>query len=298
MSYRFRIRETVPAGIKRIALEQIDQASAQLTDPGADLDRAVHSARTCLRKLRAVLRLVRNEIGTALYKRENALYRDAGRRLSAVWHSAVKLRTLDELVEQCHDRSTLDAAAGTRERLARDYRTTVRELLEEQLMAEVTTALQKARPRVDTWPIEHDDFSALMGGLWRVYQRGRNWHAVVRTNLNDRDLHESRKQVRYLWYHLRILRPCWSDVLRDLASLLRDLSGSLRDDRHLVELRSILGEGPFVLTGLIDQRRAELRPAVRSLGQRVYAKEPALFVACMADHWRAWREPIPKQGEL
>ena len=168
MSYRFRIRETVPAGIKRIALEQIDQALAQLTDPGDDPDRAVHNARTCFKRLRAILRLVRNEIGTELYKRENALYRDAGRRLSAVWHSAVNLRTLDELVVQCDDRSILDAAAGTREWLAREHRTTVRELLDSQLIAEVATILWEGRAHVDTWRIEHDGFSALMGGLWRA----------------------------------------------------------------------------------------------------------------------------------
>ena len=127
----------MPAGIRRIALEQIDQALAQLTGPGNDPVRAVHNARTCFKRLRAVLRLVRNEIRTDVYRRENALYRDAGRRLSAVWHSAARLRTLDKLVEQCDDRPILDAAAGTREWLAREHRTTVRELLDSQLIAEV-----------------------------------------------------------------------------------------------------------------------------------------------------------------
>jgi CHAD domain-containing protein len=293
MSYRFRIRETVPAGIRRIALEQIDQALAQLTGPGNDPVRAVHNARMCFKRLRAVLRLVRNEIGTDLYKRENALYRDAGRRLSAVWHSAAKLRTLDQLVEQCDERPILDAAAGTRERLAREHRTTVCEMFEGQLLAEVATTLQEARTHVDTWPIEHDDFSTLMSGIWRVYKRGRKWDAFARGGFNDEDLHEWRKQVKYLWYHLRILRPCWSDMLCDLASSLQDLSDSLRDDRGLAELRFFLGDESFVLTGLIDQRRAGLRPAVRSLGQRVYAKEPALFAAHIADHWRAWRQSFP-----
>ena len=88
MSYRFRIRETVPAGIRRIALEQIDQALVQLAGSGNDPDRDVRKARTCFKRLRAVLRLVRNEIGTEIYRQENAFYRDAGRRLSAVWHSA------------------------------------------------------------------------------------------------------------------------------------------------------------------------------------------------------------------
>jgi hypothetical protein len=295
MSYRFRVRETVPAGIRRIALEQIDQALAQLTGPGDDPEGAVHNARTCFKRLRAVLRLVRNEIGADLYKQENALYRDAGRRLSAVWHSAARLRTLDRLVELCDDPSIRVAAAGTREKLEEAHRTTVRELLEGQLLAEVVTTLVEGRTHVDTWPIEHDDFSAFMGGLLRVYKRGRYRHASVSARFDDGNVHEWRKQVRYLWYHLRILRPCWSDVLLDFASSLHGLAGSLRDDRHLVELRSALGDEPFALTGLIDRRRVELWPAVRSLGQRVYAKEPVLFAAQMADHWRAWRHNKKEQ---
>jgi hypothetical protein len=291
MSYRFKARETVPAGIRRIALEQIDQTLAQLTGPVVDPDRAVHTARTCFKRLRAILRLVRNEIGTDLYKRENALYRDAGRRLSAVWHSAVRLRTLAKLVEQRDDRSILDAAASTREQLAREHSTSVREMFKGQHMAEVVSTLWEGRTHVDTWPIERDDFSALMGGLWRVYKRGRNWHVVARARLHDNGLHEWRKQARYLWYQLSILRPCWSDVLCGLASSLHALSGSLRDDHNLAELRHILDES-FALAGLIDRRRAELQPAIRSLGQRVYAKEPALFVAHIADRWRAWRQPF------
>jgi len=90
--------------------------------PGALVQvRVLRNARTCFDRLRAVLRLVRNEIGTELYRRENALYRDARRRLSAVWHSAARRRTLDKLVEQCDEPSILGAAAGTREKLAREH---------------------------------------------------------------------------------------------------------------------------------------------------------------------------------
>jgi hypothetical protein len=165
----------------------------------------------------------------------------------------------------------------------------VRELLEGQLLAEVATSLQKARSHVDTWPIEHDGFSVLMGGLWRVYKRGRYRHAIVSARFDDENVHEWRKHVRYLWYHLRILRPCWSNTLRDLASSSHDLSNALRDNHNLAELQCNVGDESLALTGLIDQRRAELWPVVRSLSQRVYAKEPVLFAAQIADHWRAWR---------
>jgi CHAD domain-containing protein len=290
MSYRLTIQETVPAGIKRIALEQIDQALAHMIGSSDGLDCAVHNVRTCLKKLRAVLRLVRDELGEEMYRRENTLYRDMGRQLSAVWHSAARLRTLDELVEQCNDRSLVNIAASTREQLTWEHITTVRELLDSQLMAEIAATLREARMHIDTWPIERDGFSTLMVGLLRVYKRGRKRHAIALARFTDKDMHELRKQVRYLWYHLCILRPCWSYELRELATLLRDLSDILRDDRDLAELRSILDDDSVALMGLVDGRRRELRPVLQSLGHQAYAREPALFAGYVADHWRTWRQ--------
>ena len=290
----------VPAGIKRIALEQIDEALVQLTDPNGDLDGAVHSARRCFKRLRAVLRLVRNEIGETIYGRENALYRGVGRRLSAVRHSAVRLKTLDTLVEHCGDRSILDAVADMREKLASEHQTAVHDTLDEQLTAEITARLRKARPHVDTWPIEHDCFSALYGGLRRVYKRGRNRLADAHAKLNDESLHEWRKQIKYLWYQIRVLRPTGSNALRDLARSLHDLSDTLGDDHDLAELRGIVvdslhigsnGDESHILTSLIDQRRAELQPTAWSLGRRVYAQEPAAFVGRVAAHCQVCRQP-------
>jgi CHAD domain-containing protein len=294
-------REAVPAGIKRIALEQINEALVQLTDSNGNLDEAVHDARTCCKKLRAVLRLVRNEIGKKIYKRENVLYRDAGRRLSALRDSAVKLETLDKLVERCGDPSILDAIACTREGLASEYRTAVQDTLDEQPMAKVTTALREARSHVGTWPIEHDDFSALCGGLRRVYKRGRRRLADARARSNDENLHEWRKQVKYLWYHIRILRPSWSDMLGELARSLHDLSNILGEDHDLAELRRVLprwlhigseGSESHVLTSLIDQRRAELQSAAWPLGQRIYVEKPAAFVDRLAGYWQIWRQAV------
>ena len=294
----------VSAGIKRIALEQIDEALVQLTDPNGDLDRAVHNARRCFKRLRAVLRLVRNEIGETIYKRENSLYRGVGRRLSAVRHSAVRLKTLDTLVEYCGDRLILDAVAGIRERLASEHQTAVHDMLDQRLVAEITATLWEARSHVDTWPLDHDGFSALCSGLGHTYRRGRNRLADARAILDDGSLHEWRNEVKYLWYQIRILRPSGSNALGDLARSLHELSDTLGDDHDLAELRGIAvessqtgsdGDKSRVLVGLIDERRAGLQPAAWSLGRRVYVGERAAFVGRVAAHCRAWRQTFAHQ---
>jgi CHAD domain-containing protein len=179
----------------------------------------------------------------------------------------------------------------------------MQDLLDEGSVVEITTAIRKARSRVDTWPIQHDGFSALGGGLRRAYKRGRDRLLDARARCSDENLHAWRKQVKYLWYQVRILRPCWSDILGELADSLHALSDTLGDDHDLAELRCVLSDPPYTgsdgsvsrfLTDLIDQRRAELQLAAWSLGQRLYAEKPAAFAARMAAYWRAWRQPVPK----
>jgi CHAD domain-containing protein len=299
MSYQLERGETAPAGIRRIATEQIDEALALLADPHGDLDRVIHNARKCFKRLRAVLRLVRSGLGKTVYRRENALYRDLGRRLSSVRHSAVKLQTLQALVAPHTDRLILDAAAHMRDRLAREHQATVREMRDEQLVAEITTALWKARARIDGWLGDHDDLAVLCSGLGQTYGRGRSRLANARALLDDESLHDWRKEVKYLWYQVRILCPAGENALHDLARLLRKLSGVLGDDHDLAELRCTVvesvhagsdGDGSDILVGLIDERRANLQPIAWSLSRQVYVQEPTALVGSVVAHYRACRQ--------
>ncbi len=87
MSYRFQEHETVPDGVKRIALEQIDKA-LELTTAGSkagkNLDKAIHDTRVSCKKLRGLLRLVRFGLDDETFKSENVYYRDVNRSLSSV----------------------------------------------------------------------------------------------------------------------------------------------------------------------------------------------------------------------
>src|ERR671923_1603716 len=97
-SFKLREGEPVPRGIARIARGRIDHAIDELegrTD--SSLEEAVHEARKDMKKLRAVVRLVRGEIGDQVYRRENECFRDAGQALSGVRDADVMLSTLAKL---------------------------------------------------------------------------------------------------------------------------------------------------------------------------------------------------------
>jgi CHAD domain len=80
--YRLEDGEFVPYGMRRIARGQLDPALEELEgQPNRKLDEAVHETRKRLKRLRASLRLERFAIGDETYRRENAAFRDLGKRL-------------------------------------------------------------------------------------------------------------------------------------------------------------------------------------------------------------------------
>jgi CHAD domain len=91
-TYRLREGEVVADGIRRIATGRADTAIDHLRN-GVDEDfaTAVHEARKDLKKLRSVIRFVREPLGDDVYRAENDRYRDAAQLLSGARDAEVKL---------------------------------------------------------------------------------------------------------------------------------------------------------------------------------------------------------------
>ena len=178
MSYRLKDHEAVPDGIKRVVLEQMDTALQAAQATSGNRDEAVHDVRTSLKKMRALLRLVQDDMDGDVFQQENVSFRDAGRRLSAVRDAAVMLETFDKLTDRFSAQFTIDAFTELRKVLRQSN--TTRRVEKQEALVEVAKTIRAARRRVEHWPINHDGFSALGPGVERAYKRGRRAlaHAV------------------------------------------------------------------------------------------------------------------------
>lgn len=296
MGYRFKEDESVAAGIKRISLEQIDTAHERLSLKTRNRDRAVHEARVCFKKIRAVLRLIYGELERDIFKAENRQYRDAGRQLSKTRDTAVVAGTLEEFVRNFNKQLADPDLKTLRKRLRRSK--AEQHISRKQILAQAAEAVLSARQRVDTWPINNDGFPALRVGLQRVYKRGRASFELARVERTTENLHEWRKQVKYLWYQVCVLNPIWPKPLDVLARELSKLADYLSEDHDLallsrtaIEQAQSLGDPAEVekLISLIDQRRIQLQTKAAALGARIYAERPKMFVDRMQSYWEAWR---------
>src|SRR6201999_1755839 len=84
-AYRLLGDEDAGTGVRRVIASRLEKGPGRRREPldGDALAEAIHGARKDLKKARAALRLVREELGEDIFKRENVALRDAARLLSA-----------------------------------------------------------------------------------------------------------------------------------------------------------------------------------------------------------------------
>jgi CHAD domain-containing protein len=289
--YRLERGETAPEGVARIALGRIDDALDELGgQTGSSPEVAVHSARKDMKKLRALLRLVRGEIGDEVYRREAAVFRDAGRELSGVRDADVMIATLGSLelppdevgaLRQALEAHKIRTAAGGRSQAATG----------------AVEMLNEARPRVADWPLEADGFEALENGLRRIYRQGRRNMRAARKHPTAENLHEWRKRAKDLWYHLVLLEEAWPPVMTSLADEAHELADRLGDDHDLAVLLEWAKEHASAapIEAEVERRRSRLKAEAFTYGERLYADKPGVFVRRIGRWWEASARTAPAE---
>jgi CYTH domain-containing protein/CHAD domain-containing protein len=295
-AYRLLADEDAAAGVRRVIGSRLEKAAERLREPldGDALAEAIHGARKDLKKARAALRLVREEVGEETFKRENHALRDAARMLSASRDAEVKLETLAALVEGGAGDVPPGPAALWHDALAADRDRTV-ESEGDQIDAAVE-AIDAVAARAPEWPLRHTGWKLLSPGLDTAYTEGRDAFEALPARPSFEAVHDLRKRGKDLWYQLRLLRDAWPAVLEPTAEEIHEFTDLLGDHHDLAVLADDLegreeigGSHKNVLRELIAAEQHALLIDALSLGERVYAEKPGPFGRRLRAYWRAWR---------
>ncbi len=303
---RIGVSETIGSGIRRVCVQRLDRAIAGLTQSD-DRDVGVHTARKSMKRIRAMIRFVRDRVGYEVYRNENVVLRDTARRIAPVRDSAVLVETLDEISERNRTGLKDDAFVDVRERLSDRHWAISRRILDDpQLVAEVVTNLRVARRRFLAWPADvpgaslevPDRYDAVADGIHRVYRRGRTRMADAYRDRTTFAFHQWRKRVKYLRYQMEALESLWPEVIGAYARSVDELGESLGFEHDLAMLEHTLVHDPSLcpdpeerrlLGALVLHERAVLRHAAAKLGKLVYAEDPEVFVGRVGSYWGASR---------
>ncbi|WP_029042280.1 CHAD domain-containing protein [Cucumibacter marinus] len=287
---RYILDPSTPLGeeIRRIAFEKLDGIASDLAETGPGRAAAVHTARKRIKKLRGVLRLIRQgDLG--FYKQGNRALRDLARAIASERAAGARLNTFRALPAD----------------LVLDLPVTLA-MLEEAFDAEherslssspdIAAALERtARLRADFVAFSLPDKSGPVKLLRQGVRASRKVASDQFRALGKRPsagtLHEWRKSVKYHWMHTQLLRDAlpygkpYRAALKALADLLgehndlADLESWLRDT---ASVRLPVGERDRLLPVLVE-RRAELETLARDRGKAVLVIEkPGLGAAIRA----------------
>jgi CHAD domain-containing protein len=281
------------SGVRRVLQQWLVGADESLHKKRIT-DADIHDARKRLKKSRSALRLLRGAIGEIAYRRENIALRDAARPLGVARDSKVLLAALDELVER-YDLASLKLD-GFR-RVLRREQTSARQAITASLANRQRKVLREVKARSQRWNMKGDDWEVIGAGLGRVYRGGRKRMKAAAASRASEDLHDWRKQVKYLWHELQILQPAWPGPLAELASQTHKLADHLGDDHDLAVLRTQIeshddaldGKDYDALIAVLDRRRKQLQNKAFRLGARIFEEKPRRFVGRIGRYWRLWR---------
>jgi CYTH domain-containing protein/CHAD domain-containing protein len=295
-AYRLLPDEDAAAGVRRVIVGRLDKAAARLREAGDEGDalaEAIHGARKDLKKARAALRLIRDELGEKTFKRENRALRDAARTLSASRDAEVKLATLDSLADGEGDAPPA-ATALWRAALTADRDRIVGG--ESGGTDEAAVTVEAVAGRAPDWKIRADGWKLLAPGLDTAYREGREAFAALGEQPGFEAVHELRKRGKDLWYQVRLLRDAWQPVLEPTAEEIHDFTDLLGDHHDLAVLCvDLVGRTEVdavhreTLRVLIEARQANLLAEARAAGERIYAEKPKAFNRRLRAYWRTWR---------
>ncbi|HKK38895.1 MAG TPA: CHAD domain-containing protein [Cryomorphaceae bacterium] len=299
MSLKIATQQNFSEGLKEKIKEQCTQ-SLQFIKAKAKTDphEVIHETRKSLKKNRAILRLVRDQID--FYKEENAFFRDEGRRIADLRDATSVIEALDQLYERFTDQLYEKTFDQYRKHLIsrRDQKASdsigdkgVLKTLEQQLTEKCA--------ELDQWTFGVESIDDLLPSIKRVYKRGRKGYKKTRENPNSANFHEWRKRVKYLRYQLDLLNRIWPNFLDTWEDELHDLSDLLGDDRDLYMLAELVEkdkdqfadrESYELMHSLINFRRSALQDDALSLGKRLYLLEKETFAAWIKTSWEAFEE--------
>ena len=305
MAFRFKLAEPFEAGVKRIAREQIERAQCQLKGSG-DAVVAVHETRKSLKRLRALLRLIRPVLGESVFREENVKLREIGLGLSMARDRHVLIETI----------AKLEASSSLgRKGLGQAVREAIETENGRESPAAAATAMKQAQRRLieakkrfAQLRLSGKDFEIVGPGLETSYRKARRAFHRAYAEPSDEAFHEWRKGTQQHWRHMLLLSRGWSGCLNARVAEARTLSQLLGDDHDLALLVGFVRSEPACALGaaqaaaiekLARQRQEELRTIAHPRGVRLYAEGAKSLRRRIAAYWDAavlLKEHEPEEG--
>jgi len=285
MSFELHHRQHIEDELLKIVRQQLRNTSHALTtSEGSQFRSAVHESRKSVKKVRAVAAFL-TEAGAKLPRKDRKRVKSAARALSRVRDSAAIIDTLDRVRRRYPRQLPENTYRVLRGSLVAARNRTEARAQRDGVVAAAAERVEKARKSVRKWRSPSINWSSTIPIVADSYRRSRNAMNRALATGQSATLHRWRKELKTLWYQLRLTGPLVTGVSPLIANLHR-LETELGDDHNLVvlaatlrgcrELRSMRAD-IRVVDRLAARMRQPLRRRAFALGRRLHARKPKAF---------------------
>jgi CHAD domain-containing protein len=293
MAFRLKQGASISNEVRRIVLKQLEAAISELHSVGdPQSDDAVHDARRRVKKIRAIIRLVR----PVLDKEYRAVDRDlstVSRLLAPVADGRGIVETLKEIEHRYPASLSKRALAVARKGVLRNGARADRDAHARGILKIAAGTLRSERGRVKRWRVRGEGFRAIAPGLEESYRRARRMMLVTWSKPKPSHFHTWRRFVKDHWFHIRLLEGRCGNHLVAYERRIEALDGILGEYHNVILLRDLLvtdeslphEEGARCLRVVSRYQRVLCRHA-EILGARIYTERPRRFVRRVRHLWR------------
>jgi CHAD domain-containing protein len=290
MAFRLDHDSSITRQVRRLARREMDAALEALAgDPPTDED--VFEARKSLKKVRALLRLLRKPLGKDYQRFDD--------RLQAAAHALSRLRDADVTVDtlgRLHALYPTVVTPSVWRRVSRGLRVRRRRTRRHTApyVARARGALERTRRAVPQQLAQVARFRATRAGVVRGYRESRKAMTGLVLDSAAPDFHEWRKRVKRHGYHVRLFEGLDAGARRRRETLKR-LEKLLGEEHDVAVLEHLLlqrpdryGDAPTtaLVLGGIAKAHASLRRRALALGHRTFAQAPGDFDDTIKHWWR------------
>jgi len=273
MSGELKRVEKPAEGFRRLAKKELSQACKCVAKElkADDQHETIHQVRTHLKRLRALLRLIRDYVGPELQRRQNRQLRAIAKLLSPSRDCAVQLATLQKLYQGCPGRLTVEEFSNAEKEMSDRHARQCGELAEPG--TRLKEKLEAALKPIENLPLEGLRKSDLRFGLKQSRRRWRKRYKQARHSPTNEHLHDWRKSSKDLASQLRILRRVTPESTGKRIARLKKLGEVLGDDHDLATVETTIRQLHPDLFGKfqtpIREWRAKLQKSAFKLGRKL-----------------------------
>ena len=258
-------------------------------------DITIHQSRKSIKRIRAILKMIRYGTGYSFYQRENLFFRDLSRRMASARDFSVLLQTMKLMEQKYREKFPGKDLQRLRNQLSTLKQEQILPLTVPQGgLAAIAEELDKALPRIKSTLDVGNEFRCIGTGMKKTYRRAHRYLQDMGDLSSAETLHEYRKNCRNLQYQVELVQPLFPDLLKAYATTLdnhSELLGKIRDfQRFELYLQGDLSEvitihGKENMQHAIRQLRLRAMEGIYKNAGLIFAEKPGNFIDRIQLYW-------------